>query len=386
MNKVIHYKAGPYLPITENWIYEIISNHHKYTPIIYCQGILNLVSFPANTIRSLNFNGLNNPGMFLNELWNKFFNFYPYYLISMIKDKPQIIHAHFGLSGYSILKTARLLNIPLITTFYGQDLSMLPQQYPIWKERYKVLFQKGKCFLVEGSYMKNSLTALGCPKNKIIVQHIGINLENIPFIARMIKPNEEVKILISASFREKKGIPVAIEALGVLKNKYPSIKFSVDIIGDSTGDYEGETEKTKILEAIRKYKLTKNINFLGFQPHLTHINELYKHHIFLSPSITASTGDTEGGAPVSIIEASASGMPVVSTFHCDIPEIIIDNKSGYLVEERNSAKLAEKLSELIYNTDSWVKMAKAGRDHIEKNYNIKKQIIKLEKIYNNLMG
>ncbi len=69
---------------------------------------------------------------------------------------------------------------------------------------------------------------------------------------------------------------------------------------------------------------------MGYQPHSTLFAEAYRHHIFLSPSVTASTGDTEGGAPVSLIEMAATGMLIVSTTHCDIPEVIKHGVTGLL--------------------------------------------------------
>lgn len=386
MNKVLHYKAGPYLPLTENWIHEIINNHRNYLPVIYCHGILNQESFPAKSIRSLELDNWNkNPILFLNKLCNKIIGFYPSFCLFTLKDKPTLIHAHFGPSGYFILGIKKLFNIPLITTFYGQDLSMLPYKFPKWRERYKKLFQQGEMFSVEGSYMKKSLINLGCPEKKIKIQHLGINLKKIPFKIRNLENTKEVRILISASFREKKGIPYAVEAIGIINKKFPKTKIKLTIIGDSTGDKESEEEKRKIVKTIDKYSLREITTMLGFQSHQIFINNLYKHHIFISPSITSQDGDNEGGSPVSIIEASASGMPVVSTFHCDIPEVILDNKSGYLVKEKNTKGLAEKLQDLVSNPSVWEKMGKIGRNHIEENYNIKKQIVKLEKNYDSLL-
>jgi len=106
--------------------------------------------------------------------------------------------------------------------------------------------------------------------------------------------------------------------------KYKNLQLT--IIGDATNSQRTKKEKEKILRLISKYNLNNCIKMLGYQPHSIFIKELYKHHIFLSPSIHASDGDTEGGAPVSIIEASASGMPILSTIHCDIPEVVLDRK------------------------------------------------------------
>ena len=384
MKTVIHYKAGSYLPITETWIHEQIKNLKKYQTVVYAHDKENMDIFPLGNIkiRSLELKkGLRDPFIFFNEGWNKVFNFYPYFAFNLIKDRPKLVHAHFGPSGYNFLKLQKIFKLHLITTFYGYDLSMLPNQYPEWKARYNKLFQEGEKFLLEGSHMKKCLIDLGCPEEKIIVQHLGIDLEKIEFKPRKIGENEAIKILISASFREKKGIPYAVEAFGRVKQAHPKLKLKLTIIGDSRGTPAEEKEKKKILDVIDKYNIKDCVKMFGYQPYSVFLRELYRHHIFLHPSVHAFDGDTEGGAPVSIIEASASGMPVLSTTHCDIPEVVIDGGSGYLVPERNTEALAERLEFLICHPEVWEQMGGKGREHIEKNYNVIAQVGKLEEIY-----
>ena len=94
---------------------------------------------------------------------------------------------------------------------------------------------------------------------------------------------------------------------------------------------------------IEKYNLRSKVRLLGYQPFSVMLEEAYGHHIFLSPSVTASDGDTEGGAPVGIIEMTASGMPVISTTHCDIPEVIQNGVTGLLAEERDVEGLIDNV-------------------------------------------
>ena len=76
-------------------------------------------------------------------------------------------------------------------------------------------------------------------------------------------------------------------------------------------------------------------------------------------------GDTEGGAPVGVIEASATGMPVVASFHADIPEVVRHGESGWLAPERDVEALAAHLVGLIEHPESWPAMGERGRRHIE---------------------
>jgi len=77
-------------------------------------------------------------------------------------------------------------------------------------------------------------------------------------------------------------------------------------------------------------------------------------------------------------------MPVLSTTHCDIPEVVINGESGYLVPEKDVDALAEKLEFLILNPDLWKNMGLSGRKHIEANYDLKKQVKRLEEIYDKI--
>lgn len=381
MKAVIHY-GGSYLPITQTWIYGQIKNLKRYQPIVYALRTENLDIYPTEKVRALESKGnLRSLFTIVNKGCNKLFKFYPYFIFTLRRDRPKLIHAHFGPSGYSFLRLKGIFKLPLITSFYGYDLSMLPHQGSRWKSRYKKLFREGDCFLVEGHYMEKCLVGLGCPGEKIIVQHLGVDLKQIRFIPREPERSGEIRVLIAGSFREKKGIPYGIEAFGRVRRAYPQLQLDLTIIGDSNGAPEEEKEKEKILTTIKKHRLNHCVRMMGYQPHSVFLREVERHHIFLSPSVHASNGDTEGGVPVSIIEASASGMPVLSTTHCDIPEVIIDKENGYLVPERDTDALVEKLGFLISNPDIWEQMGRNGREHIEKNYNITTQVQKLEETY-----
>ena len=107
-------------------------------------------------------------------------------------------------------------------------------------------------------------------------------------------------------------------------------------------------------------------------------------HIFLLPSVTAINGDKEG-IPNVLQEAQSMGMPVISTHHAGIPELILDGKSGFLVKERDVYSLSQRLTQLIENPTLWSAFGKTGRKYIEKKFNLQKQVELLEKIYKELI-
>lgn len=293
----------------------------------------------------------------------------------------QILHSHFGNVGWRDLPVARMAGLRHVVTFYGLDVNWLPSYQPVWKKRYLELFNEVDVVLCEGSFMARSIVGLGCPEEKVRVHHLGVDTERIPFAYRTWERGSPLRVLIAASFREKKGIPYALEALGRLQREIP---IEITIIGDSNNSPEGRREKTKILQVIENHKLGSRTRMLGYQPHSVLLQEAFDHHLFLSPSITASDGDTEGGAPVSLIEMAATGMPVVSTKHCDIPEVVVNGVTGYLAGERDAQGLVEQIMRLAEAPETWRDLAVAARKHVELEYNARTQGKKLHWIYQNL--
>ncbi len=130
--------------------------------------------------------------------------------------------------------------------------------------------------------------------------------------------------------------------------------------------------------------LNKFVSIEGEKTHETVIKEMLDSHILILPSITASDGDTEGQGAV-LLEAQATGMPVVSTWHNGIPEGVLHDKTGQLAKTKDSDDLAEKIIYLLDNPELWPEYGRSGRNLIENNFNLELQLEKLEKIYEKLI-
>lgn len=294
--------------------------------------------------------------------------------------KPDLVHSHFGPAGWRALPAIKN-DLPHVVTFYGQDLSMLPQTQPRWRLRYKEMFAGVSGVLCEGEHMASCIASLGCNRERIHVQRLGVRLDVIEYRPRVWDGSEPLRVLLAGTFTEKKGLPYALAALARL-NK--DLRVEITIIGD-VGKYKKDPmEKRKMIRVISDGGIKTRVNFLGYQPHAVLFEQAYKHHIFLSPSVTAASGDTEGGAPVTIIEMAATGMPVVSTKHCDIPGVIIDGHTGLLAKERDVDGLYERLRWLASNPEKWLPMLNKGRAHVEKEFDACKQGRMLADIYNKL--
>lgn len=376
--KAIH-NSPCWLPRTRTWLY----NQIRYLPDnienhIFCERTVHLDEFYLPNIHS--FDRIPKWQFYLDKTLRKlkFRDHLEFYVKVAKREKATLLHSHFGDIGWANLKVAQKAQLKHIVTFYGLDVNGLPKTNPIWNQRYQELFEAVDLILCEGSHMAQCIVDLGCPKNKVQVHHLGVSIDEIEFKPRTWTPQTPLKVIMCATFREKKGIPDALEALGQLQDRTP---LEITIIGDANPNNPGEQkQKQKILETIAKYNLNSKVRLLGYQPYDVFFKEAEQHHIFMSPSVTASDGDTEGGAPVSIIEMAASGMPIVSTTHCDIPEVVIDGVTGFLAPERDPSGLLSILTHLIDHPD-WNQMLISGRKHVESEYDAKIQASKLAEIY-----
>ena len=380
MNKLIAHSLHTYLFRTGSWIYSQLCNVKKFDSLVIATRKQNLDVFPWHDAYFLSDRSAIN--RFFQRAYAKRTDFYYPYFYRILKNrKPALLQSHFGNRGYYDLKLKEKLSIPQVTTFYGHDASMIPQDLK-WRSRYKELFARCERFLAEGSHMKKTLVELGCAESKVLVQRLGVDLEKIPFIPRKLESERKIKILMASTFRDKKGITYGLEAFSKIASSYRNVELT--LIGDAGRSQREVAYKKEIMRVIDTNNLHDKINYLGFLPYPEFIEESKKHDIFLAPSMRGSDGETEGGAPVTLIEMSAFGLPIVSTLHCDIPEVILDGKSGYLVPEKDADALADRLEYLITHPEQWEKMGQTGRQHIEQEYDARKQALKLEKIYTEL--
>ncbi len=368
MEPVVAHSANPYLPATATWIYDQIRALKRYRPIVLTQTRQNLDRFPIEPVLSAeDISPIRRTTL---RLIRKMRGTYAGYENWLCEHNAALIHAHFGQEGYRCLSAKQRAGIPLITTFYGLDVSALPRQKK-WQKRYKRLFAEGDLFLVEGPFMGEQLIALGCPANRVIVQHLGVDLEKIPY---RTDPTPKQPIVLTYSvFREKKGLKYAIRAYAKIAEKYPDVQLRM--IGDGP-------LRPQLQAEIRILNLENRVKMLGLLSHPTALQELKRATILLYPSVTASDGDTEGGAPVALIEAMAMGVPIVSSRHADIPEVVIDKTCGLLYPERDVAGLAEGLDTLLRSPEQF---GRAGRAHVEEQHNLEKQGKKLEVIYDQVL-
>ncbi len=374
-----------WLSLTEGWLYRQIQSlpPKQIEAHIICEDTLNLDVFAWPRIYALPARSWQGE---LLKLLRKLGipRCFPHAKQAIQEQHIQILHSHFGNYGWLDLNLARQAGIKHVVTFYGWDVNHLPRKRPVWRTRYRDMFAQVDLVLCEGSHMRQSLVELGAKPTQTYVQHLGVDVDNIHFQTRSRQSDEPLKILMAATFTAKKGFPDGVEAVGRLYHEH-GIPIQLTMIGDARATQKDQQEKERILATLDKWKLRSFTRLLGYQPYDTLFKEAYQHHIFLSPSRMAPDGDTEGGAPVSLIDMQATGMPVVSTTHCDIPEVVQHGRAGFLSPEGDIDSLVQNLYQLAQNSHHWADIGTAGRQHIEKEYNTRIQGQRLAAIYEELV-
>ncbi len=287
-------------------------------------------------------------------------------------DSISLIHAHFGQNGIGALRLKNRIKVPLITSFYGYDSGRLSK---LFKPYYRPLIENGDIFLALSKDMKKDLINIGFPSEKIVIHHLGIDLNK--FNPSLNQNNRKFTFLVVARLDEGKGVQDTINAFNLIHNS----NMELIILGD--GPY-----RNKLINLCRKLNLHNKVkfinNFKSKNPRRTVLNHIRKCDVFLLTSFTNKLKSKEG-TPVVLMEAQACGKACISTIHAGIPEVVVNNKTGFLVKERDVEGISIKMN-LLYNDRKLLKnMGEHACLHIKDNFNHKIQIQRLCNIYTGSM-
>lgn len=297
-----------------------------------------------------------------------------YTVLPLNKREYDILYYQFGGIGRKYIEQVNPLYIgKKVVCFRGADATSELEEHP---HKYDLLFKKADLILVVCQHFKNRLIAYGCPPEKIYVHHSGIDCNKFKFKERSSTTDKNIRIISVGRLTKMKGFCFALKAIAKLVKIIPNLRY--EIIGN------GELFD-KLQTMITDLGLRKNVFLRGQLSHDEVITALNNAHIFLLTSCTTKEGEQEG-IPNVLMEALASGLPVVATNHSGVPELIQDGISGFLVPEKNVNKLVQKLKYLIQHSDLWIKFAKAGAQRVYKYHNKEIQNKKVLNIFKKLVN
>jgi glycosyltransferase involved in cell wall biosynthesis len=277
---------------------------------------------------------------------------------SFKKNKIDIVLAEYGDTAQKALKICKHLKLPLIVHFHGYDASVsevIKNNY-----NYKEVFETASFVVVVSKKMYRDFSKLGCPEQKLIYNVYGPNDEFLT-----VQPNfSKQQFIAIGRFVDKKAPYYLILSFLKVIEKFPEAKLIM------AGD--GQLLDT-CKNLVRYFKLEANINFVGVISPKKYREYLEESLAFVQHSVTAENGDSEG-TPVGILEANGAGLPVISTRHAGIPDVIIHGKTGLLVEEHDVDGMAENMIKLLENPEIAKEMGAKGKINIEGNFTLKRHV------------
>jgi len=381
---VVQYSAY-WIKLTESWLYrQVASLPERIETHVVCERLVDGGAYPVAHLHYLG--QVPGPARYLDRAARRLrLRRHLAFPVRVAKScRARVLHSHFGQVGWGNIGLAREAGVKHVVSFYGTDATRLPEIDGRWIVRYAELFAAADSVLCEGPAFRESLRVLGCSPAKLRIQPLGVAVRDIPFVPRSREPREQVRILIAGTFQEKKGIPDAIAALGEAQRR--GIDLTLTIAGEATREKRSIAEKGRIIAALHTEGLMARTRLLGYIPARVLREESYRHHLFLSPSKKAADGDAEGGAPVTILEMAATGLPVVSTRHCDIPSIVKDGVTGLLADEGDVSALSDHVVTLARDPELADRMGRAGRLLVESKHDSSVLAESLAAIYLGVAG
>jgi len=300
----------------------------------------------------------------INRIWKKLFpgvlSPHEKSLATYLKNnRIDAVLAEYGMTGVAVQSVCVKLKIPLFVHFHGYDATNRLVVDPI-KDKYKEMFRVAYGVFVVSNHMKKMIAALGCPPVKMILNHYGPAEHYFT-----VKPDYASKAFLSVGrFVEKKAPELTIKAFFEVNKEFPeSFLYMV-----------GSGERLdKCIELVNTLGISNNVQFCGVLNSEGIAALMQKVGIFVQHSVTAANGDSEG-TPVAILEAAAAGLPVVSTRHAGIPDVILDGETGLLCDEHDLDAMVNNMKTMLANPELASIMGEKSRSRIRAAFTLERHV------------
>ncbi|HVX25465.1 MAG TPA: glycosyltransferase [Parafilimonas sp.] len=278
---------------------------------------------------------------------------------SLKREKVNCVLAEYGTTAAETLNVVKALRLPLIVHFHGHDISN-QNVLSFYRKKYLDVFEYADTVIAVSKKMQEGLMEMGCPATKIFLTFYGPN----PIFFSNQPKYVNQQFIYAGRFVQMKGPHLVILAFKKVAERFHNARLVM--IGDGP-----QLSFCKDLAAA--LELSARIHFKGVQTP-EYIKQVFEESIALvQHSITTETGDAEG-TPVVIVEAQAAALPVVSTYHAGIPEVVINNETGFLVQEHDVARMADYMRMLIEQPAIVKQMGTNARQRIRRFFTIEKHL------------
>ncbi len=281
-----------------------------------------------------------------------------------------LMHIYFGHTGVHLLPFIQCWAKPCIVSFHGADV-MLKAESPDYAAKLKKVFQSVPLVLARSRSLEQRLIHLGCPSEKIRINRTGIPLAQFPVLRRQAPNNGKWRFLQACRLIPKKGLTTCLRAFALFHRENPRAELLI----------AGKGPLQPVLEALaEQLGVSEHVHFTGFLSQKALLELYHSCHVFLHPSEMPADENQEG-IPNSILEAMATGMPVLATRHGGIPEAVEEGRCGALVEERDYQALAAEMKKITRAPYSFAEMGVLASESVSAHFEQSLHIAQLEAHY-----
>jgi glycosyltransferase involved in cell wall biosynthesis len=277
--------------------------------------------------------------------------------------KPDVVMAEYGPVGAFVREACQRTATPLVVHFHGFDASVrsvLDQQ----RDGYRHMFGYASGIVAVSRAMERALIALGAPPQKILVNACGVDTDRMP----IADPASAPPIFLAVGrFVPKKAPHLTLLAFARVHQADPAARLTM--IGDGP-------LLPICRELARGLEMDRAVSFLGAQPHGVVLDHMRRCRVFVQHSVEAPDGDCEG-TPVAVLEASACGLPVVATRHAGIPDVVLHETTGIVVEEHDIRAMSAGMLRLSGEPGTAAAWGEAGRARIAERFTMRQAIDRL---------
>jgi glycosyltransferase involved in cell wall biosynthesis len=360
----------------EMWhIYRQIRALRAFQPVVFCQKRENPDRFPFDDIIITPKPRTHQ----LRRLWQKTILRRPITIYrseacalaqALATAQARLLHVYFGHIGVHLYPFIETASLPVVISFHGAD-AQVDHESPFYAEISRRILGRVRLVLARSESIARRIETLGCDPAKIRLHRTGIPLAEIAFTQRIPPADGAWRCVQACRLIAKKGLHTSLRAFAEFTRHFPQARFTI----------AGEGPLLQELRAFTaELGLAEKVAFPGFLSQAD-LQRLYADsHLFLHPSELGPDGDQEG-IPNSMLEAMASGLPVVATRHGGIPEAVQENHSGLLVEERDHAALAAAMLRLANSPTLYTEMSRAASASVRENFDLDHQARVLERWY-----
>ena len=284
----------------------------------------------------------------------------------LTKNKIDVVMVEYGITGTRVMNVCERKKIPLVVHFHGFDVyakSVVAE----YKSAYRILFQKASGLVVVSNDMQKELIRLGAPAEKITYNPCGVDVN--AFVPSTNKKEKPIFLYVGR-FVNKKGPQITIMAFGKVLKEVPDAKLIM--VGDGGLGSAGELfEGCK--QIVKTLKMEDNVVFKGTLTNTEVAEEMQNANIFVQHSVRPETGDSEG-TPVTILEACAAGLAVISTRHGGISDVVIDKETGLLVDEYDFEGTVHNMVRVAKDLDYAERLGRAARLRVKNLFSMDRSI------------